>query len=160
MTKPGPASPRQIAMFGHVAISIRKALEAKDWTVGDLNQAMGRERGYAGAYHWMKGKGAPSPAARKEVSKLLGIPEEHLMAKEVKTTSLVALPPPKVAPMTFSPVAATAPKVGDVLTFSVDRNGMTRIKLDAVMPLETGAPLLRMLLDAGIVMSGGGDGDG
>ena len=44
-----------------------------------------------------------------------------------------------------------------VLQFTVSADGTARIKLDAAMSLAAASPLLRILLDAGIVPSTQGD---
>lgn len=142
-----PATPIQVAMFGHIAAAMRQALAAKGWKPADLNRAIGRPRGAPHVYGYINGKGAPRADARKLIAKALGIPETALMARKpgqpapVPSQAVALIPATKLAPA----------RVGDVLSFVVSGDGMARIKLDATLPLATATPLFRMLLDAGIV---------
>jgi hypothetical protein len=49
-------------------------------------------------------------------------------------------------------VLRAAGLAGDVLGFSVGTDGMARLRLDVTLPLDQAAPLLRVLLDAGVVL--------
>ena len=65
------------------------------------------------------------------------------------------MPPPSqavaLAPAAPRPITT---RVGDILSFAVTATGEARIKLDIVLPLANATPLLRMLLDAGVVFTG------
>ena len=139
----------QVAKFGHSTATIREALKKKGWEISDLNLALGKDRGNALPYHWVNGKGCPSPRYAALVAKALNVDIADLAPRDVREVSLVK-PKVDVVRVTAPPPGQRAP--GDVLTFSVDREGNARIKLDAVLPVEQAAPLFRMLLDAGIVM--------
>jgi hypothetical protein len=126
---------------------------------------LGNERGHTGIYQWLNGKGAPGPKFRPLVAKITGIPEADLKPRNVirqrgpvTKPANVALPHPEAQPQlrALLPHATVAPpqKASDVLTFNVQNDGMARIKLDVVLPFETATPLLRMLLDAGVVLGG------
>jgi hypothetical protein len=56
----------------------------------------------------------------------------------------VASGPPQAVPLVKRP---------EVLGFSVDDEGRAVIRLHAALPIEEGAALLRLLLDAGFVMA-------
>lgn len=147
---PIPATPLQLARFGHVAATIRKAMDARQWGPADLNQALGYERGNAVVYHWLNGKGAPLPKNAERIAKVLQVKVDDLAPRDVPASTLAAAEPVRsVAP----PMpAVAAPRGREVLGFSVDDAGHARIKLDVALPVADAAPLLRMLLDAGFVI--------
>lgn len=140
MRKPNPR-------YMHVAALLRSIMDRNEWKVADVNIALGYERYASTIYPWLNGTSVPSDDKRKAVAKLFKVSESELMAKDnvtllhkPKSTALVVVPTPK-------------PVIPDPLTFVVSANGQARIKLDVTMPLETATPLLRMLLDAGIVFT-------
>ena len=148
-----PATRDQIAMYGHVAARLREVCKARDWRPADLNAAVGRDRGHASAYQWLGGKAAPGPKMRAKVSKATGIAEADLMVMRKRR----APPPPSQAvALVEPPPARIVAKVGDVLSFVVSSTGEARIRLDVSLPVEAATPLLRMLLDAGLVFNAGG----
>lgn len=139
-------NPNQVAMFGHIAIALRQFLNTKGWKPRDLNKAMGFDPGYSAGYQWINGKGAPGPQYRTKLAKLTGLPEEKFMRRNpgkalVTLATLPALPAPKIK------------LASEVLNFSVASDGNARIKLDVSLPMHLANPLLRMLLDAGLVFS-------
>jgi hypothetical protein len=145
-----PATPLEVAMFGHVAAAIRKAMDAKGWKPADLNRAIGRERGHSGVYGYINAKGAPVPAMRTVISKALGIPEAQLKRRRVDDDA-----PVEVATAEPRALALRTPQAGPtrpVLQFEVDGEGMARIRLDVALPSAQAVPLLRLLLDAGMIM--------
>jgi hypothetical protein len=146
MPKPISATPEQILMYGHISIALRKFLDSKGWGPGELNKAMGKSPGYSAAYQWVNGKSAPSPKAATKLSKVTGIPVEQLLRRDPNA--------PSTAIVTYKPsnknIVGTLRPI-EVLGFSVTNDGNARIKIDVTMPLESATPLLRMLLDAGLV---------
>jgi transcriptional regulator with XRE-family HTH domain len=142
-------TPREIAMYGHIAAALRAAMEARGMSPADLNQAMGKERSYAGAYHWFGSKGAPGPDARAKLSKLLGIPIQQLMRRDPGGLPVEAGPVLQIEGPRATPQKGSAPPV---LQFLVDGDGMSRIKLDVSLPTAQAVPLLRLLLDAGMIV--------
>jgi hypothetical protein len=144
----GPATAEQIAVYGHVAATLRAALKEKGMVPGDLNEAIGKERGYSAAHVWLAGKGAPGPDNAKKRAKLFGVTAADLMRRKTPAAPLREVVRVAGAP----PVPRPA---GDVLSFSVDRAGIARIRVDATLTLEKAKPLLRMLLDAGVVFGEG-----
>jgi hypothetical protein len=146
-----PATPIQVAQFGHIAAAIRKAMDAKGWSVGDLNHAIGRPRGFTGAYSYVNAKGAPIEKNRALISKALGIPEAQLTRRDPDGPPVEAEPVLRIEGPHRTPQAGpTRP----VLQFEVDGEGMGRIRLDVSLPSAQAVPLLRLLLDAGMIIGG------
>jgi hypothetical protein len=148
-----PATARQIAMFGHVATVIRKAVQEKFETVGDLNQALGRDRGHTGVYGWINGKGAPGPEIRPKLAKLLGVPEASLERREAGERVSVAKEPATAMVRLPSPGAPAPARAPEVLHFAVLTDGTARLRMDVTLPAERGVALLRLLLDAGMIVA-------
>ena len=151
MAKP---TPDQIAMFGHIATALRAVMQHHHWSVGDMHERLGMERSNTTLYGHLACRAAPSPKLRAKMAKTFGIPETELMKRDLVTgQTMVTVHEPRqhiMKPMSPLPV----------LSFTVDASGMARIKLDAAMSLAAASPLLRILLDAGIVPSTQGDDDG
>jgi hypothetical protein len=149
-SKAKPATLEQVARYGHVAAALRAVLKERGWGMPEFNEALGRARGDAGIFKWVLGTGAPNPNSRALISKVTGIPEAALEPRRPGEsppgTALVAAPPPGGAVKLLPPVRTTDP-----LTFRVTPTGETHIRLDVTLPADKGVPLLRMLLDAGIV---------
>ncbi len=143
-----PATPLQIARFGAVAATLRAACKRRGWGPSDLNKAIGRHPSYSSAYQWLNGKGAPSEENAAILSNLLDIPEAELRARPE-----VEPPPSKPQVTTSRPAPLSARTQADVLAFNVSSNGDARIRLDVTLPTAQAMPLLRMLLDAGMVFS-------
>jgi transcriptional regulator with XRE-family HTH domain len=150
-----PATPEQILMFGHIATALRKIIDDRGWKAGDFNQAMGLKRSNTAIYQFLNGKMAPGPEARIKISKMFGIPIEQLTPQRLsdKPSAIVTYKPSK------SPIIANYNRPSDVLSFAVTADGNARLKLDVVLSLDKATPLLRMLLDAGLVFLPGDDND-
>ena len=147
-----PATPQQIAAYGHIAIALRDYLKRTGKDVGDLNKAIGAPRGHTSVYHWLNGKGGPGPDNRVKLAKLLGCKPDDLAAK-VRGKAPDGIP--AIERHVNSPALklATLPRRTDALSFVVTATGEAHIKLDVTLPLTEGSALLRMLLDAGVVFS-------
>ena len=141
--KKNPATPEQIARFGHIAVALRSFLDQKGWGPSNLNSAMGKARGNTGIYAILSGKAAPGSVMRAKLSKATGIPEEQFFPKELDD-----LVPVRTAKRSY--IRGDVTKT-DVLSFVVSNDGNVRIQLDATLPVESAMPLLQMLLDAGLV---------
>jgi hypothetical protein len=153
---PAP-TPAQIAALGHVAALIRRELEARKMSVADLHRAIGEDVKSTRAYAWINSRSRITDQFRPKVAKALGVKEEDLMPRAL--TQAVTVMPVSDAKLRAVQAAQGAPArtltaAGDVLAFSVNAEGNARLRLDVTLPLATAAPLLRMLLDAGIVMGG------
>lgn len=151
--KPVAATPLQIAVNGHIAVALRDHMARHDMKPGDLNQLLGYERGNTLVYTWLKARGAPGEKLRAKLHKVTGIPLDMLTPRDVDE------PPTQVAVRDPTHLVLRPTNPNPVLTFTVSADGTARIKLDAAMSLATAAPLLRILLDAGLVPSTQGDDD-
>ena len=156
----GPAGPLQIAMYGHIAVALRAALAAKDWTLAELNQAIGRDRAHAGVYQYLAAKSAPRPEIRIKIAEVLGLPEAVLMRRKPgeaapkaapMASALLALPQRLAAPRPRPGPATTAD--APVLQFTANADGTTRLTVDVTLAAERAVPLLRILLDAGMIVA-------
>ena len=137
------ATPQQLAENGHIAAALRTVMNAREWSVADLNEACGYRRNNTILYPVLRGNKAPSETVRQVLAKKLGIAEADLLPRKLP---LDVVPEPQ---QTVVRPLATAP----VLSLTVSADGEVRIKLDAAMSLANATPLLRLLLDAGIAPS-------
>ena len=144
-----PPTAAEVAMYGHVAATLRKALAERGWTIADLNQALGRDRGNAAAYLWLGAHGAPGGDARVALVKLLGVRDGDLRRRTGDEVPAVIEAPGAPA------AVASQRRVVEVLAFTANNAGEARIRLDVTLPMAAATPLLRMLLDAGLVFSPG-----
>jgi transcriptional regulator with XRE-family HTH domain len=126
-------------MHGHIAARLRAFLQEKQWTVRQLNEALGLQREYSGVYNWLNAKGPPGKKAATKLAKLLGVP-----IAELRPHRGGGVPPPSL-PVPVRTLPATRP--ADVLSFNVQADGEARIRLDVTLPVSRATPLLRLLLD-------------
>lgn len=150
---PIPATPAQIAMYGHTAAVLRKAMAAKGIpNCRTLNKLLRRSVNYTPTYVWLAAKGAPGPVMAKQVGKILGIPWESLLRRKMtKDAATETAPQPLIAgPM---PVASAKLRAAEVLSFTADENGEVRIRLDVRLPMAQAMPLFRVLMDAGVLLT-------
>jgi hypothetical protein len=137
-----PATPDKIARHGHTAAALRAYFKRTGESIGDFNIKMGMNRGSANIYQWMNCKLGMSRKMARKVSKITGIPVEDLTPRALNT---------KVESKAL--VVIKDPIRREVLSFAVLQDGEARIKLDISLPLKSATPLLRLLLDAGLVLS-------
>jgi hypothetical protein len=151
-------TPEDVARNGHVVVFLRREMEARQWGVVDLVKALGLPHGSTTVYPWLKGTGTPGTKMRARLGKVFEVapetfsardPDEHLPGPVGKM--LVEIQRPLTSPNAAHAVKVNPPR--DVLSFNVDSAGNARIRFDVSMPLVKATPLLRMLLDAGIVFS-------
>lgn len=139
-----PATALELARYGHIAAFLREQMEERGLKRPvDLNQLLGIDRDNTLSHKWLNGFGAPSPKHRA------------LLARKLGTEAEFFLPRTGEAPAERLPVVrqvAAPARVPEVLSFAVQADGTARIRLDVTLPIEQGAPLLRMLLDAGLVI--------
>jgi transcriptional regulator with XRE-family HTH domain len=147
-------TPHDVARYGHIATLMRSEMAKRGWRMADLAERLGLERRATVPYPWMRGYGAPGPMLRPKLTKLLGVPESALTAREVgdQLPAVIEAGAGVLAPQA-RPQGARG---GDPLLFRVLASGEAQIKLDLTLPLPQATPLLRMLLDAGIVFGGDG----
>jgi hypothetical protein len=142
---PKSASAIQITRFGHVASLLRSEMDKRKWTVSDMNRAMGLPRGHVGVYKWLSSKGAPAEINARKLGKILNLPWEQFLGNFNEAPITRTMPGQALVP--------SPPRRNEVLSFNVADNGESRIRLDITLPTERGVALLRILLDAGMVMS-------
>lgn len=151
MKKAAAATAAQVAMYGHIAARLRATMKQhKLKTVADFNEKLGLDRAAPHVYHWLAAKGAPSPQNRKNISAALGIPESDLIPRKPGMPSQHPIDAQTSA--AIGEILKAPPRATDVLTFTLTDQGQARIKLDLVLPFDQGVPLLRILLDAGMIV--------
>jgi transcriptional regulator with XRE-family HTH domain len=133
-----PATPIQIARNGHIAALIRDYLKRE----GMSTAALGHKLGVSGSAVslWVHSKGAPREKFRPKLAKILGVGVERLLTPSPQTaisTRVLTMKPQRQA---------------EILGYSLDESGYARIRLDITLPQNLAAPLLRMILDAGIIL--------
>ena len=138
-----PATPKQVAMYGHIAVALREWMARENLTVAEINTRLGVQSSNTGIYNFLNGKGAPGASMRTRLHKVTGIPEADLLPRRGVPGGIKATP------------AVVHIKAKDVLSFAVDDTGMAVITLHARLPLDVAMPLLRMILDAGVVFNKG-----
>lgn len=144
MSKPSPATPQQIILYGNVAATLREYIKANSLTPMKFNELVGMKPANPGIYNYLNSKAAPGVVMRARITKATGIPESALLPRGMA---------PSVTVATVKPVAMPKPKPKDVLSFNVENNGMATLTLNAYLPVTEAMPLLRMLLDAGLVFT-------
>jgi hypothetical protein len=132
-----------------------------------MNEICGFKRNATTLYPTLRSTTAPSNAVRQLLMDKIGIPEQDLLPRELTTATRsgarIVASPSGVAPTSDPSTTAHSVTIikptnpNPVLSFTVSMDGTARIKLDAAMSLAAAAPLLRILLDAGIVPSTQGD---
>jgi transcriptional regulator with XRE-family HTH domain len=146
LAKKTNVTPDQLARFGHIAAFLREEMAKREWSSARFNEALGLSPNSTTVYTWLRGSGAPNPEMRAKLAALFAVHESTFMGREIAGPVKASAAPVVTTPVQHRPGAAQ-----DVLSFSVDANGQARLRLDATLPLAVAAPLLRMLLDAGIV---------
>ena len=154
-------TPHQIARFGHIAVFLRQELARREMTPTKLTRVLGMSAGNTAIYPWLRGSGAPGPIMRQKLARVFGVAPETFLAREMDGSgppTTVATGGALVPVATSQPVMSTtpvmpAPARHDVLSFLVGSDGQARLRVDATLPLAVAAPLFRMLLDAGLVLS-------
>jgi transcriptional regulator with XRE-family HTH domain len=141
-----------IVRRGHVAAAVRAAMERLQLSPGDLHDKLGLKRSGTTAYGWLSARSTPGPNIRKKVAKLLDIPEKELLPRDLDAppTQHQALNP--LVPQGIPHGVRKPTPSSDVLSFSVGADGLARVRLDVVLPIETAAPLFRQLLDADYIL--------
>lgn len=139
-------TPDQLARFGHIAAFLREEMAKREWSSARFNEALGLSPNSTTVYTWLRGSGAPNPEMRAKLAALFAVHESTFEGRAIEGPVKAS-----AAPVVTTPARSRLGAPQDVLSFSVDVNGQARLRLDATLPLAVAAPLLRMLLDAGIV---------
>jgi hypothetical protein len=143
----GP-TPEQIAKFGHIAARLRAELDKRGWSPGDFNDALGKDRSNGNIYHFLGAKSAPGETLRAQIADFLDIPEADLTARPDSGALVKAERIPREETAKIPP--PHTPK--DIVTFSINEEGMARIRCDVTLPAGKGAALLQVLLNAGLAL--------
>lgn len=146
---PTPVTPAQIAAFGHIAAQLRAFMEERRLKPGDMNEQLGVKRTNTAIYAWLAGRAAPGPKPRAKLAKILGVKSTQLLER-APGAEPVEIERPIVPPPAPRPAVQRQP---DPLQFNVQSDGDARLRLDITLPYERCVPILRMLLDAGLVIS-------
>ena len=157
--------------LGHIGAAIREAMTRLDMTPSQVNMALGRPKSDAGIYLWRAAKAAPHLKYKAAVAKLLGLKIEDLTPRKESPMPRPgergrprngvsdAVPvPAALKPVGYHPGGYGGGGTRDVLSFRVNAAGRARISLDVEMELAQATPLLRLLLDAGLVLGPTGAG--
>ena len=137
------AMPRYPAL----AAAMRAYLGQHQISVAELGRRLGVSD--SAPHPWLAGRGAPGPALRAKVSALLGVSVTGLMGKG-DPGAVVVRPAP-------GPVSVV-PAVHDVWQLAFRSDGTARIKLDVTLPVERAMPIIRLLMDVGLVADQGSEG--
>ena len=142
--KMAQATQKQLKKYSDIAVAIREGMARRGWTVGQLNEALGKNKGSPAAYYWYHGRGAPGKDIIPVLARVLQIPIESLQwrNKDKVSTSTNQL---VVAPVKTSVVKAAEPN--DVVNFNITPDGKAHIKFEWTMPLEQGNQLFRSVMD-------------
>lgn len=149
-TKSIPATPEQIAMYGGVATALRSYMDTNKLNVRQLSVQVGLPETAVSLYAYVNSKKAPGAAMRAKISQATGIPQADLLPRSLAPGATTRLP---ALPMGRPPAMPMPAKPREVLGFTVDATGMATLTLHATLPLDAATPLLRMLLDAGLVFT-------
>lgn len=171
------ASPEDIFRHGHLAIFLRHYMEETGMRVADFNyHVLGEPRTHTTVYAWVQGRGVPSTSYRRTLSRALGVPEHFFYARELDNGPAIPQPTTYRVPMSWLEATRKAeepkalvvtpdnrprasappyapprpPPRNPPLQFTANPDGTATIKLDVTLPADTGASLLRMLLEAGV----------
>lgn len=137
MTSKGPATLAEVQRNGAVAAVLREQMGRLGLNQPQVAEAIGSHASSVSS--WFRAKAIVPGKFRAPLAKLLGVPEASLNPAD---DALAATP--------TAPVASKRGAV-DLLSFVISEPGQARLRLDATLPIDKAVPLLRMLLDAGIV---------
>lgn len=136
-------TPQQIARVGHITAFLRSEMTKRNMKPTDLTKALGIKPTATTIYPWLRGVAAPMPKWRPRLAKIFGVPVTTFEPRALTSDNTSIAVPRTIV---------TRP-LNDPLTFSVTADGVARIRLDVMLPIDVATPLLRMLLDAGIIFN-------
>jgi hypothetical protein len=150
MAIPRQPMPSEIARFGHIAAFLREQMQQRGCkNVADLNTLLGLTRGNAITFKWLHARGGPSPDYRKKLAKVFNVKPDFFKPREGGEAGTPDIVPGQAV------VLAPHSRVTDVLQFNITSAGDARIRLDVTLPVAQAVPVLRMLLDQGLLLSPG-----
>ena len=131
-------TPEQVITLGPIAARLRAVMAQNDWGVPDFNEAIGKKRGNAVTYRWVRGTQAPSQIQRELISRKLGIPIADLTPRGETVFA---------APMRAAGGIAKAVVRDDMLSYRMNGDGQARIQLDVTLPVEAAMALMHVLME-------------
>lgn len=147
--KPVPATPEEMAKFGHIATLIRSYMEKHAMKAPAFAQLMGFKdiKHLSQIYKWGNAKAGPGPMYRGKLAKVLGCEPDYLKPHDAEYYR-------NNHPVTTMPSHTGRPRItdGPVLQFQASADGEARVRLDVTLPVAQAMPLLRILLDAGFLI--------
>lgn len=129
-------TPEQAMRNAGIVSALRKWMTDNEKSVGDLNELMNRERAHSAGYCYISGKTTPTRKARELISKVTGIPKEHLMPRDIEP--VIKQP---------TPMLVVNNKLSETLHFTVLEDGKGRIRLDIVLPAKDALALLQLIME-------------
>lgn len=163
-----PATPEQIARFGHIAVLLRRYLATTGMSMGDFAEHVMGSRKSVTHYPWVGGKSAPSLPSRMIMQRMMGVPTDYMVPRNPEAEPGAYPPEPQQLKVPHSwtqrrlahgaPVTAAPPRQPDkpatrrdVLSFQLHDDGTASVRLVADnLPAEHAKSLLRVLLEAGL----------
>lgn len=143
------ATPVDIARCGHIALFLRERLEERGWGIPDLAKAVGLSRTNTTPYSWLKGTSAPQAATRDKLAALFGVAAHTFAPRGPDGEPELFDEPEEQLPVKIIQAPPT-----EVLSFAADSHGQARIRVDVTLPVDKAMSLLRLLMDAGVVLGG------
>lgn len=155
----------------HVALAIRAYIERENITASEFGRRIGINS-TSNLYPWMKGSGAIGASMRPTVARLLGVPVRALAPWDGvgDPPDLLPLPDPsekalgpvraaRAVASVLAPSAVLPPPTGGKLAYEGHGDGTATVMVRARLKLAQAKPLFRLLLDSGIDLEDGDDGD-
>jgi transcriptional regulator with XRE-family HTH domain len=122
-------------MAAYSTKTLRAQMTARGWSVGDLAAALGLPRTSTTPYSWLSGNSMPRTEMRLKLAELF--------------TNGAA--PPVITKDVRAPTIKRGPLPSDLLSFIVNTDGTATISLEATLPIDQALPLLRTLINAGVL---------
>jgi len=135
--------PATMPRFPVLAATLRGYMMREGITARDLNDRLGVRRVNSSTHGWIAGTQKPQTKTLAKIAKLTGVPVTQLIGEEPRGVADV--------PVVAAGVVAVAP-VHDMLLVAFRSDGTARIRMDVTLDHTRAMPLLRTLMDAGLVV--------
>lgn len=168
-----PATPEQVARFGHIAIFLRRYFTETGMGLGDFNEHVLLTRRSATAVSsWRNAKMAPGRGLARQIENTLKVPRGFFSpadieapAPEQPTTYAVpaswmpnprpgslaaAVGPQKMLPPPQPSVEPPRPATRPLVSFHLNDDGTARLTVDVTLDTKRATSLFRVLLEAGL----------
>jgi transcriptional regulator with XRE-family HTH domain len=129
--------------YPEIGATLRAALERKGWSIGQLNQKLGKSRSRATVYSWLNGYTAPRLGIRTKLAKLLDLDPAQLAPRQ--NGELVEAMPLRVTGGAH--VAASRNHSDPLFSLTPGADGQARIQLDWTGPRERVLAMARAIMD-------------